>query len=248
MTAETHERSKPYAIRIRQRFGDHDAARMELKPFMPLAHYCQHFDFQPYAGFPSPQYSSKTWDIHYWLFELFKFDYGFFLPTAELMERLVDILRHEIGPAGCVLDAGSGSGFLSKELCSRGIDTFAVDRCDYENKKREFGYPMIKVYQRDALGDAADYVANHFGAVLLTWPPYDKPFALEIAKAMHPEQLLIFEGEDAGGCTGDEKFFEFVEDVNYWTPLKNLSDHLDEVHVTFAPQHDHWFIWRKVAK
>jgi len=248
MTVETNFEFDRYTTYIRQRFGDHDAARMALKPFMPRAYYCRHFDFQPYAVWPQPDYARTTWDLHYWLFERYKYQYGFFLPSAELMDRLVDILRHEIGPAGCVLDAGSGSGFLSKELCSRGIDTFAVDRCDYENKKREFGYPMIKVYQRDALGDAIGYVANHFGAVLLTWPPYDKPFALEIAKAMHPEQLLIFEGEDAGGCTGDDKFFEYVEDVNYWTPLKSLSDHLDEVHVTFAPQHDHWFIWRKVAK
>jgi len=241
-------KSDRYTDFLREHFGDHDATRMELKPFMPMQHYQQHFDFQPYADWPQSDYVSTTWDLHYWLFELYKYQYGFFLPTEELMDRLVTILGHEISSSVRVLEAGSGSGFMSKELCRRGLDTFAVDRCDYENKEREFGYPMINMYQRDALGDAVDYVTPEFGAVLLVWPPYDKPFAFDIAKAMHPGQLLIFEGEGEGGCAADDKFFEYVTDSSIWTQLKSLSDHLDEVHVTFAPQHDHWQIWRKIAK
>lgn len=234
-----------YATRIRQGFGDHAAARLELKPFMPLAHYFEIFDFQPYAYWPEPEYSSETWAIHYGLFQIFKHDFGFFLPSRELMDRLAGILRQEIGADGRVLDAGSGSGFISKELCRCGIDAFAVDRCDYENRAREFGYPIIAVYQRDALGDAVDHVSSQFAAVLLIWPPYDQPFAFDIAKAMQPGQLLIFEGEGADGCTGDDKFFEYVADGNCWTALKGLSDQLDAVHVTFATQSDHWMIWRK---
>lgn len=240
--------TEPYAIRIRQEFGDHDAARIELKPFMPLAHYLQHFDFQLFAYWPEPNYSHKTWELHYWLFELYKYQYGFFLPTAELMDLLVAILNHEIGGVVRVLDAGSGSGFMAKELCRRGVEAFAVDRCEYENKERQFGYPIINVYQRDALGDAVNYVSEQFAAVLMVWPPYDQSFAFDIAKAMFPGQLLIFEGEGEGGCTGDDKFFEYVSDGDQWLALKNLSDQLDAVHVTFATQHDHWSIWRKVQR
>jgi SAM-dependent methyltransferase len=240
--------TEPYTIRIRQAFGDHDATRMALQPIMPLAHYLRHFDFQLFAHWPDQDYSHETWELHYWLFELYKYQYGFFLPTAELMDRLVAILNRDIGDNGRVLDAGSGSGFLSKELCRRGVNAFAVDRCDYENKAHQFGYPLINVYQRDALGDAVVYVSNQFAAVLLVWPPYDKSFAFDIEKAMHPGQLLIFEGEGAGGCTGDDKFFEYVSDGEQWLALKELSDQLDAVHVTFAPQHDHWFIWRKVQQ
>jgi SAM-dependent methyltransferase len=232
--------------RLGQRFGDHDAARMALKPFMPLEHYVAHFDFLLYANWYEQSYSNKSLEMHFELFQIFKNEFGFILPSRELMDRLADILRQEMGHEGRVLDAGSGSGFMTKELCRLGIDTFAVDRCDYENKQRQFGYPMIHVYQRDALGDAVDHVSNQFAAVLLIWPPYDKPFAFDIAKAMHPGQLLIFEGEDAGGCIGDEKFFEYVSDGKRWMKLKALSDQLDSVHVTFAPLHDHWSIWRKL--
>ncbi len=242
MTTEANSGFDRYIKYIR---GDHDAARIELKPFMPRDYYSRHFDFQEYT---LRDFSRSTWDLHYWLFESYKFQYGFFLPTSELMDRLVRILKSEISPAGRVLDAGSGSGFMSKELCSRGIEAFAVDCCDYENSSRKFGYQMIQVYQRDALGDAVRCVSSQFGAVLLIWPPYDKPFAFDIAQAMIAGQLLIFEGEDAGGCAADDQFFEYVNDAKYWTPLKNLSDDLNEVHVTFATQYDHWSIWRKLAK
>ncbi len=175
---------------------------------MPMEHYFRHFDFQPYTSWPGPDFASKTWELHYWLFEKFKYDYGFFLPTAELMDRLAAIVRREIGAGGRLLDAGSRSGFISKELCRRGINAFAVDRCAYENIPRKFGYPLIKVYQRDALGDGIQYISDQFAAVLLIWPPYDQPFAFDVAKAMLPGQLLIFEGEGAGGCTGDDRFFK----------------------------------------
>ena len=107
---------------IHQAFGDHDATRMALQPFMPLAHYLQHFDFKLFAHWPDQDYSHETWELHYWLFELYKCQYGFFLPTAEVMDRLVATLNREIGGVGRVLDAGSGSGFMSKALCRRGID------------------------------------------------------------------------------------------------------------------------------
>jgi len=233
---------------VRQKLAEFGASNIELKPFMPLEHYQQHFAFHPYTDWPKPDFVRTTWDIHYYLFELYKYHYGFFLPTAEVMDRLVTILRDEIGPIGRVLEAASGSGFLSKELCNRGIDVFAVDSCDYENKERVFGYPMINVYQRNALGDAIEYLSEKFSAVIMIWPPYDRPFAFDIAKAMYPGQLLVFEGEFAGGCVADDKFFEYMADESCWTLLKDLSTKLDEVHVTFLTQHDHWLIWRKIAK
>jgi len=110
---------------VRTKLDEFGAPNIELKPFMSLEHYQQHFSFYPYAEWPKPDFVRETWDIHYYLFELYKYHFGFFLPTTELMNRLVTILRDEIGPTGRVLEAASGSGFLAKELCNRGIDVFA---------------------------------------------------------------------------------------------------------------------------
>ena len=70
MTTETACAPDCYTTLIREHFADHDASRMELKPFMPLQHYQQHFDFQLYADWPQPDYARMTWELHYWLFEL----------------------------------------------------------------------------------------------------------------------------------------------------------------------------------
>lgn len=176
-------------------------------------------------------------------------EFGYVLPTNEVMDRLVSILHQESGPNCRVLDAGSGSGFLAKELCRLGVNTFAVDRTDYENtdhsNEKTVGYPIKTVFQRDALGNAIDYVTNDFDAVLLVWPPYDQPFALDIAQAMSPGQLLIYEGEGKGGCNADEKFFEYVSNGDRWIPLYSLSEQLNEVHMTFDGLHDKWRVWRK---
>ena len=125
----------------------------DLRPFLPIQQYIEKFQFQPWDDDSSLSPAvDATWDYHYQLSSLYKCHWGFTLPTRELMDRLVDILHREIGSNARVLDAGSGSGFLARELCRLGVDTFAVDTCDYENRDRKFGYPMIQVHQRDASG------------------------------------------------------------------------------------------------
>ncbi len=220
----------------------------DLKPFLPMQHYIEKFHFQPWdeeASF-SPGVDA-TWDYHYQLSSLYKFHWGFTLPTRELIDQLVDILQRETGSAGRVLDAGSGSGFLARELCRLGVDTFAVDTCDYENREHQFGYPMIQVHQRDVQGDAVEYVAKGFGAVLLVWPGYDHPFGHNIAKAMLPGQLLVYEGE-IRGCCADDAFFDYLDDPSTWEHRADLSDALNACHVTFAGVHDRWRVYRKVFK
>ncbi len=108
-------------------------------------------------------------------------------------------------------------------------------------------YPISAVYQQDALGDASTFVSNRFGAVLLTWPPYDKPFALQVAQAMLPGQLLVYEGEGAGGCTADIAFFDCMSDVGLWEWLPEVSSRLNAVHVTFDGLHDRWMVWKRLG-
>lgn len=173
----------------------------------------------------------------------FRRDFGYVVASAEVMNILSELLL-ETGP---VLDAGCGSGYLSKELTRLGVSMFAVDCCDFrEVRPSGQGYPINAVYQRDALGDAATFISNHFGAVLLAWPPYDRPFALRVAQAMLPGQLLVYEGESAGGCTADDAFFEFMADTSHWERLAGDSARLNAVHVTLDTLHDHWTVWRRL--
>ena len=174
----------------------------------------------------------------------FRRDYGYVVASAEVMTVLAELLQN----LGTVLDAGCGSGYLSKKLAELGIPTFAVDYCDFRATRPDgHGYLISTVCQLDALGDAASFVSHKFGAVLMTWPPFDNPFALQVALAMQPGQLLVYEGEDAGGCTADAAFFEFVSDSSLWEPLLSESARLNAVHVTLDTLHDHWMVWKRIG-
>lgn len=222
-----------------------------LKPFLPLQHYREVHGFSDWDS----DACSGVWpdedarDHQYALCQKFKYDYGFCLPTQEVMDLLQQIFVDFAGPRCRVLDAGSGSGFISQELCKRGISAFAVDLCDYENRARKFGYPIIQVHQRNALGDAVQFVGQGFDAVLLVWPPYNEdmgqPFALNVAQAMLPGQMLIYQGEDAGGCTGDDGFFEYLKNERVWTHRQDLSKRLNAVHIRFWGTHDYWHVYVK---
>lgn len=214
---------------------------LNLDPFQSLEHY-RALGFRAQEN--SDDLSSEAADEQYVLHQKHKHAWGFFLPTSEVMQRLVRLVKAEIGPRARILDAGSGSGFLSQELCRRGLNSFAVDKCEYENRDRKYGYPIIKVYQRDALGDAVQFVAKGFDVILMTWPPYDWSFAHDIAKAMLPGQWLIYEGEFYGCCANDA-FFEYVADEQVWVRRKDLGDSLNEVHITFSGLEDRWAVWRK---
>lgn len=115
-------------------------------------------------------------EAQFFLRRQFRRDFGYVVASAEVMNILSELLRE----AGPVLDAGCGSGYLSKELTRRGVSMFAVDSCDFrEVRPSGHGYPINAVYQRDALGDAASFVSNRFGAVLLAWPPLWPSFCAE---------------------------------------------------------------------
>lgn len=108
-------------------------------------------------------------------------------------------------------------------------------------------YPIKTVYQLDALGDAPSLITSRIGAVLMTWPPYDDPFALKVALAMLPGQWLVYEGENVGGCTANTAFFEFMSDSTLWQPMTEASSRLNAVHVTLATLHDHWTVWKRIS-
>ncbi len=171
----------------------------------------------------------------------FRQDFGYVVASAEVMTVLAELLQN----SGPVLDAGCGSGYLSRELNRLGVTTFAVDYRDFrEARPVGNGYPINTVYQLDALGDASSFISSQLGALLMTWPPYDDPFALNVALAMLPGQWLVYEGENVGGCTANTAFFEFMSDSTLWQPMPDASSRLNAVHVTLDTLHDHWTVWK----
>ena len=156
-----------------------------LMPFWTIEQY-RELDFRLW----SPDYEcprTGRYMKHSWMGDRYLHEFGHVLATREVM----DLLANQLSGVGPVLDAGCGSGYLARELARLGVESFAVDSGD----------DSLPIHQRDAQGDAVAHVSNLFGAVLVTWPPFNEPFAVDVARAMVPGQFLIYEGENGGGCT-----------------------------------------------
>ncbi len=206
----------------------------QLEPGMSLQHLKDHFGIEVNAGSPTEMDSKDS----YFHREIFRKNYGFMLPTLELLDRLVEIIQQVSGPFACVLDAGSGSGYLSKALVDLGVNSVAVDRRQVEKQH-------LVLHQRDETGNAVKYVAMEtVEVVLLVWPPFDKPFGFQVAEAMRSGQWLLYEGEGQGGCTADDSFFPWVQSEAF-VFHDEFSRYLNDVHVTFAGLHDRWYVFRR---
>ncbi len=80
--------------------------------------------------------------------------------------------------------------------------------------------------------------------VLMTWPEYNKNHAERVVKKMEVDQILVFNGEPRGGCTGNDAFYDLLE--KDFVPMEGLNDRLDDAHYQFPGIHDWWSVHLKV--
>ena len=153
---------------------------------------------------------------------------GWFILTTEVKEVLVNFLKGKR-----VLEVGSGTGYFAAHMKQGGVEDYnAVDIWDTlywdERTTRYFGID----------GDSLDYIDNSYDVIVMNWPPYDEPFAHQVVKKMSKGQVLIYNGQGSGGCTGDKDFFNYLDE--HFTPMKELDYELNENHVSFPCTKDHW--------
>lgn len=197
-------------------------------------------------GLPAASYASgdlldqsDEYDVLYHQRKRYNREFGFCLFTAECICSLAALCKGKK-----VLEAGSGSGWLADQLAQQGIAITAADWTDYRqprDKKR--GYPMRSVYRLDHHGDAVALLPGSFDMVLLVWPNLDTPFGEQVAHAMRPGQVMILEGEDKGGNTATDEFFDVLS--TDFERLNAETQALNEHHRRFPGLHDRWQILRK---
>ena len=160
---------------------------------------------------------------------------GWFILTTEVKEVLVNFLKGK-----SVLEVGSGTGYFAAHMKQGGVGDYnAVDIWDPfywdERTPRYFGID----------GDSLDYIDNSYDVIVMNWPPYDEPFAHQVVKKMSKGQVLIYNGQGSGGCTGDRDFFNYLDE--HFTPMKELDYELNENHVSFPCTKDHWWVYIKTS-
>lgn len=167
-------------------------------------------------------------------------EFGFCLLTEECIFLLAALCKGKR-----VLEAGSGSGWLAEQLAQQGIEITAADWTDYSQPRdKNRGYPMRSVFRLDYHGDAVALLPGHFDVVLLVWPNFDTLFGENVAHAMHSGQVMIFEGEEKGGCTATDEFFNVLSTDFECLSVETLA--LNEHHRTFPGLCDQWQILRKI--
>lgn len=217
----------------------------ELMPFQPIAHYARYFSFQrwKHQNSSTNQVDSRALSHHLQLKERYRLSWGDFLPTDEVVDTLVTMLRSEFGYRSKALDAGSGSGFFSRELCRRGVDTYAVD-IEAIELRSTFTSEKYLLHQRDAIGNAFQFVNHEYAVIIATQPPYLSPMLRQIAVAMKSGQLLIVEGEP--WRSDEEREFWRLICMPNWIARDDMKKRLNESHMTFIGHNDHWHVLQKI--
>ncbi|MFD9804780.1 hypothetical protein [Streptomyces sp. NPDC059071] len=160
--------------------------------------------------------------------------YAYAIPSPQTVSWV-----REFCGAGPVVELGAGRGYWAAQLEHAGVKTDAYDS-EPPDVTENISFPGA-AGQRDiwhGVGDLEQYSARTAGeadhTLLMCWPPgWGSSMASEaLARfAAHGGQRLIFIGEPKGGKTGDDAFFDALEEgwelqsapaqyVSWW----NLSD------------------------
>jgi len=110
-------------------------------------------------------------------------------------------MRDVLGGRG-VVEAGAGGGYWARQLRQAGVDVVAYEPLELADNS------YVAREWTELLRDNHDAPKHHPDrALFLCWPSYSDPWAAQ-ALACYTGDLLIYAGEDEGGCTADNAFFE----------------------------------------
>ncbi|MDO8614801.1 MAG: hypothetical protein Q7T33_03570 [Dehalococcoidia bacterium] len=153
----------------------------------------------PAAALDFGRYDSRRYDFResHRLYELrlqLTETYGYCIPTEAALEIIA-----ALGP---LVSIGAGLGYWEHILGQLRVDCLAYDR---EIDSARLWFPV----RRGGPQQAALYADR---ALLLIWPPYDLPMALECLQTHHDAggRAVAYVGE-VWGCTGSDEFHQFLE-------------------------------------
>lgn len=113
------------------------------------------------------------------------------------------------GPA--VIDPMAGSGWWAHLLTEAGADVAASDllRPGTDGNHWHRHDTHLPVTLAEGVAAVSEHGAGR--TLLLSWPPYNDEAGADILAA-YPGGRVIFIGEGAGGCCGDDRMFELLAD------------------------------------
>jgi hypothetical protein len=195
----------------------------------------------PASSYPDPSSVSGLMECLSFPFNRARYvmDYGYVLLTQECVSGLAALLAGKK-----TIDIGSGTGYLVHCLRTAGVDATALDLPTLGT--HEHLYWFRQIWALDIADDFSRHLPGGYDAVILSWPDRDEPFAFDVAKAMQPGQMLVYQGEFGNGVTANEDFFAYLRGSE-WESLIEDSDLLNKHHRQFPGLKDHWRVFRKTV-
>ncbi|WP_370353089.1 hypothetical protein [Catenulispora sp. EB89] len=141
-------------------------------------------------------------------------------------------IRATVGARG-VVEPGAGGGYWAWLMRAAGIDTLAYDPFPASTAN---GYAK-RAYTAVEPGDDSVAALHADRALFLCWPNNDDPWAARAVTAYRGD-MLIYAGQEAGGSTADERFFELLADK--WQHTGTSADH-----VTYSGVPCRLGVWRR---
>ncbi|WNV45924.1 S-adenosyl-L-methionine-dependent methyltransferase [Aeromonas phage AerS_266] len=157
---------------------------------------------------------------------------AWFILTTEVKGILSNYLKGKK-----VLEVASGTGYLAAHMKDAGVNNYtAVDLQETHYWKEAKLFEGVK-------GNALESINDNYDVIVMTWPEYDDPFGAKVLDKMSNGQILIYQGEFHGGCTGDDRMFELLD--KQFTELEDISYQLNDNHVRFSGIYDFWGVYVK---
>lgn len=132
-------------------------------------------------------------------------EYSWSIPHQESVDAIASFLVDDMTVA-----VGSGHGLWESWLDRAGVMIEATDLTHTRHGHVARLDPFIRIrYFESQAGCIKHLRAISPSALFLSWPPYDEPMAASYLAALMPSKV-VYIGEPAGGCTGDDEFFHLL--------------------------------------
>jgi len=160
-----------------------------------------------------PPFSSEKSFLTYRVRELFVEHFSWAIPHSSTIAGLASKLHGYKN----ILEVGAGSGLWTHLL--RNLHKVPIHATDILDGS--YGYDKKFKYCEIEKIDAISAIEKHDPEVLMmVWAPLGKPMANNCLKAFKGN-LLVWIGEDEGGCNGDYNFFEELR--KNWEVMDNID-------------------------
>lgn len=168
-------------------------------------------------------------NIHINMRSLYIYYRGFTLINSLFIDDLINFIGNKK-----VLEIMSGKGFLTRILKQRGIDIIGTDNYSWKDHWNETYTDIENIDSIEAIEKYKDR-----DILIMSWAYMDDTAykCLMRMREVNPNMIMIFIGEDEGGCTADYSFYENAEYV-----MEEECDKLNTYYQNFFGIHDRIFL------